>query len=501
VTLGVRTVGAGALALALALGTGATARADFRLVATWGSAGGGSGQFVSPSGVASNGAGTIYGADVAAGRVVLLDDDSGAFVSAFGAPGAGPGQLAGPTHVAADAFGSVYVIDRDNARVQKFTAEGGFLQTWGSRGGGDGQFLEPTGVATDSRGNVYVADRQTNRIQRFTSDGAFDLAWGGTGTGAGQFSAAQDVAVDVFGDVYVVDAGANRVEKFTAVGAPLFGWGSAGSGDGQFNGPSGIATDGAGQVYVADAGNQRVQQFNPDGAFITHFGGGGPGQLANPVDVASDSSGAAYVVDQGTARILKFAEPDPPLLPPKAGRTANIKRVSGIVLVRRAGTARFTRVRRPQQIPMGSQVQTTHGKATLITASNLTGGQQAANFYGGLFTISQHRAPRPVTELTLGGGHFGVCSKRASRRGKQGAAAKRKHSDKVVRRLWGNGKGHFRTKGNHASAGVRGTIWLTEDRCDGTLVRVRRGTVRVRDFVRARTVLVRTGQSYLARRR
>jgi hypothetical protein len=38
------------------------------------------------------------------------------------------------------------------------------------------------------------------------------------------------------------------------------------------------------------------------------------------------------------------------------------------------------------------------------------------------------------------------------------------------------------------------------DRCDGTLTRVTSGAVSVRDFRRHRTVLVRAGHSYLARR-
>ena len=45
-----------------------------------------------------------------------------------------------------------------------------------------------------------------------------------------------------------------------------------------------------------------------------------------------------------------------------------------------------------------------------------------------------------------------------------------------MRHLWGDGKGDFQTRGRGAAATVRGTIWLTEDRCDGTLVRVRRGS-------------------------
>jgi hypothetical protein len=46
---------------------------------------------------------------------------------------------------------------------------------------------------------------------------------------------------------------------------------------------------------------------------------------------------------------------------------------------------------------------------------------------------------------------------------------------------------------------VRGTIWLTEDRCDGTLTRVKRGVVAVQDFGTRKTKLVRAGKSYLAR--
>jgi hypothetical protein len=46
---------------------------------------------------------------------------------------------------------------------------------------------------------------------------------------------------------------------------------------------------------------------------------------------------------------------------------------------------------------------------------------------------------------------------------------------------------------------VRGTVWTTTDRCDGTLTTVRKGRVTVRDFRRRRSVVVRAGRSYLAR--
>jgi hypothetical protein len=80
------------------------------------------------------------------------------------------------------------------------------------------------------------------------------------------------------------------------------------------------------------------------------------------------------------------------------------------------------------------------------------------------------------------------------------AAAKKKKGPKsVLGKLWGNGKGKFRTSGKYSSATVRGTIWLVEDRCDGTLTKVSRGTVSVRDIKRRKTVIVKAGHSYLAR--
>ena len=48
---------------------------------------------------------------------------------------------------------------------------------------------------------------------------------------------------------------------------------------------------------------------------------------------------------------------------------------------------------------------------------------------------------------------------------------------------------------------MRGTRWRVDDRADGTLVFVARGVVRVRDFGLKKTVDVRAGHQYFARRR
>ena len=83
-----------------------------------------------------------------------------------------------------------------------------------------------------------------------------------------------------------------------------------------------------------------------------------------------------------------------------------------------------------------------------------------------------------MTELALAGGDFsGLPAKKGRRRGKVVASGATR-----TRRLWGRDRGgRFRTRGRHGSATVRGTRWLTEDRCDGTLFKVTEGAIDVRD--------------------
>src|SRR5262249_19595743 len=97
---------------------------------------------------------------------------------------------------------------------------------------------------------------------------------------------------------------------------------------------------------------------------------------------------------------------------------------------------------------------------------------------------------KPVTELQIVKGNFAVCPKRKPR----GLAS----TATTVRQLWSQGKGAFRTRGRYASATVRGTFWLTADRCDGTFIRVGQGAIEVNDVPKRRIVTVRAPQTYLA---
>jgi hypothetical protein len=164
-------------------------------------------------------------------------------------------------------------------------------------------------------------------------------------------------------------------------------------------------------------------------------------------------------------------------LPPvRRGATVNIEPTSGSTFYREPGQSRQ---------PLTTEVQVPVN--TIVDASNgqmgVTSTDGAADFHGGAFVIRQPAKQR-VTQLFLAGGHPSRCA--------PGSSA-------VIRALWGDGKGRFQTRGRFAAATVRGTTWRVEDRCDGTLTTVTKGVVAVRDFRLRRTIVVRAGQSYLAR--
>jgi hypothetical protein len=105
--------------------------------------------------------------------------------------------------------------------------------------------------------------------------------------------------------------------------------------------------------------------------------------------------------------------------------------------------------------------------------------------------------PQFIIELRLRG-DFSSCTKTKKLQGFRTEAATKKPPNPS---LWGNGKGKYRTRGRYSSATVSGTIWLVQDRCDGTLTVVKRGVVRVKDFVTKKTVIITTGHRYLAKPR
>lgn len=243
-----------------------------------------------------------------------------------------------------------------------------------------------------------------------------------------------------------------------------------GNGNGTFQPVAGLTGSPPSDVEIADVNNDSKPDIVTDNQVFlnttaTGGGGGGGGVLG--------------------------ASAQSELPKPEVRKNVNVTAVKGVVKIKQPGQSSFRTLKGEDQIPMGSLIDATKGRVRLTSAAG-SGKTQTAEFYDGLFKVTQTKGKRPITDLTLAGKLAG-CAK-----GKPSAAAKKRKG----RRLWGSGKGRFRTRGKRSSALVRGTIWLVEDRCNGTtFTRVRKGVVQVRDFGKRRNFTVRAGRTYTAKPR
>jgi hypothetical protein len=188
--------------------------------------------------------------------------------------------------------------------------------------------------------------------------------------------------------------------------------------------------------------------------------------------------------DQGTPP----ANPITNTVTPTNGETIVVKPEEGKVKIKLPGTNKYVPLQELKEIPVGAVIDATKGKVTL-TSIDPDGTEQTATFFGGVFKVKQKEGSGLVVLELL---DTGVCPAQASSlTARPGKATSGK--------LWGSGHGNFKTEGNQGSATVRGTIWLVEDRCNGTtFFKTRRGVVTVRDFVLHRTLSVPAGRSYVA---
>jgi hypothetical protein len=161
-------------------------------------------------------------------------------------------------------------------------------------------------------------------------------------------------------------------------------------------------------------------------------------------------------------------------LKPRLGVSVVVAPLAGVVRVKPRGHGAYAPLRRARLIPVGSTVDVARGRVYLVTASDAGGSTQSGAFDGGAFVITQESAPPGLTDLTLVGGRPNPCAQGAS---PLRAGPRRNLSSRVIRRVRGHAHGRFRTSGSYSAATVRGTVWVTEDTCDGTNNEAIHGTV------------------------
>jgi DNA-binding beta-propeller fold protein YncE len=124
--------------------------------------------FETPTAVAvAPASGALYVTDTKNNRVVKVDPATGLCDGVFDSSIAASGTFSSPSGVATDSAGTIYVLDSGNARVEKFDSAGAFLSVLDSGG-------SPNAVAVDATSkNVYVADGTpaTGQIIEYDSTG------------------------------------------------------------------------------------------------------------------------------------------------------------------------------------------------------------------------------------------------------------------------------------------------------------------------------------------
>jgi len=223
--------------------------------------------------------GRVYVVDDGA-HCVYIFSSAGALLQTIGTPGKasdtgydgslksirGGGPFNRPTNLAIGPSGDLYVTDGyGNCKVHRFSAQGNLIQSWGTPGTSPGQFNLPHGIAVAPDGRVFVADRENDRIQIFTADGRHLATWT-------DVQRPTNVRIDRHGRLFVselwwrvgqesqvhgpiVSDRAGRVTVFTDEGRVLTRFGDSSSRraePGFFVAPHDLCVDSRGDLYVAE---------------------------------------------------------------------------------------------------------------------------------------------------------------------------------------------------------------------------------------------------------
>jgi streptogramin lyase len=414
-----------------------------------------------------------------------------------------PTAASEPTEIVAGADGALWFTERAADKIGRITTDGQVTEYSGMVGS------QPSGIALGADGNVWFTE-ESGRIGRITTAGAI------TDWVAPASAEPHGITLGSDGNLWFGDQGLHAIGRIT----------------------SGPAVDAAAVTDAATTSATLRGLVRPAAQATTYYfeygataSYGGTTAATNagagtaPVDVTAAVAGLTpstiyhyrVVATNGTdttrgpdRTFTTSATPEDPLTPPTLdqtptitapdpapvlGRTVVAGVAQGVVKVKLKGTNTFVPLTGKVSVPTGSELDATKGSVTLVSALDTRGHAQTGTFSGGRFKVKQSRTGKGMTDLYLSGPKPGRCSA-PNRASASKVAKKRKRS------LWGkDNKGRFRTHGADSVATVRGTRWLTEDRCEGTLTRVTEGSVVVRDLHRKRNKVVRAGQSYLARRR
>lgn len=251
-----------------------------------------------------------------------------------GAPGGGDGQMYEPEDVAVSSAGNVYVQDRNNARVDEFSASGQFVLSFGGKVNKNGSNVCRAGeecqagvegsapgdlgdwpasrldIASPAEGpgagKVYVGEQEI--VDVFSGEGQYESSSSiAMPAGTGRL---EGLTVDDEGDVYVeLEALLQGVRKFEDVGGTGVELGSARDEAGAVEGIAIGRSDGL--LVQPTRPQHHLLEFAAAGTQLESFDADGPQEEAG---IAwSETAQAVYAVDTaGEADVVRVVSEPPP---------------------------------------------------------------------------------------------------------------------------------------------------------------------------------------------
>ena len=157
-----------------------------------------------------------------------------------------------PTEMVPSPSGDLYISDGyRNARVHQFSDAGQLVRSWGEPGKTEpNQFHLPHSLVVDDDGIVYLCDRENNRIQVFSAEGEFLAIWS-------DLRRPLDISIGQDGLFYISEGGVSglspRVSLMDNQGNVVARWDALSA--------HGSWVDSRGDIYMALGARERVDKY------------------------------------------------------------------------------------------------------------------------------------------------------------------------------------------------------------------------------------------------
>lgn len=167
-----------------------------------------------------------------------------------------------------------------NARLHRFDMQGVLVSSFGDPGDGPSQFIIPHGIHIEADGAMYVSDRENERVQIFSASGEYMKAWTGMSCpnnivrGPDGYYYTTELGRTVQGPPgakhVVADALSPRITVRDARGTILAEWGAP-EPERVFFAPHGLAIDSHGDLYVGEVTASNSYGLAPQRAALHKF--------------------------------------------------------------------------------------------------------------------------------------------------------------------------------------------------------------------------------------